>query len=147
MQGWLKNPPAPRAAPRIPAGLAQQHMVVEMRTSEPTLAEDSAMEVAAPFANPDDTIAQPPAPVPVQPEPAAVVQLRTTEAPTATARPEAGGEQPVQEFQGEIMTYNEAKGWERVAVVQSHGWPTGVPIPKCATPLLLSSFLNVIFGV
>lgn len=135
VQGWLKNPPAPRPAPRIPAGLAQQHLDAPMPVNEPATTQSALASTDGPFVNPDALLSQP-APMQNLPEAStsasASVQLRTTEAPTAGATGALGEEQQVQEFQGELMTFNEAKGWERVAMVQSRGWPPGVPAPQCA---------------
>ena len=138
VQGWLKNPPAPKAAPRIPSGLAAQHADINLPGPDPvatqhSLPADTTASIAAPFVNPDAMLSQP---APIQNAAAAregshVPQpLRTAEAPTTGARDLGGA--AAQEFQGDVMTFNEAKGWERVAGVRSRGWPPGVPIPQYA---------------
>ena len=114
--------------------------VAEPAVTQPSLGINTRASMGAPFVNPDVLMPHP-APLPNVAEAAEdnSVQQRTAEAPSLGAG-ELGGDQPPQEFQGDMMTFNEAKGWERVAAVRSRGWPAGVPVPQCApspTPHIL----------
>jgi hypothetical protein len=102
-------------------------------TTQHALASSATASVDAPFVNPDALVSQQ-APVANLPEasmapPTSTKALRTTEAPTAGVAGGMDEEQQAQDFQGELMTFNDSKGWERVALVQSRGWPAHVPIP------------------
>lgn len=115
---------------------------------QPVLEPSAAASIDAPLFNPDALMTQP---TPSQnilesSVPAFMdAQLRTAEAPTAGVPVDTamGAEQQVQEFQGELMTFNDAKGWERVALVQSRGWPEGVPVPQCA-PSPTEAYLQLV---
>jgi hypothetical protein len=77
---------------------------------------------------------------PVHPPAAVLAPGTASQPPPMSGAPTAARGDHVNasgEFTGPLMTHNEKKGWERVAIVQSEDWPADVPKSTYASPSLL----------